>query len=55
MKEQVIVNATSVVFPSKPIVSSDAKDFIRKCLEYNQTRRWDPIEAFNSGYLQNRK
>lgn len=55
LKDQVIVKATSVSFPSKPNVSAECKEFIRKCLEYNVDDRWDVIEAFNSSYLQGKR
>jgi len=55
LKDQVIVRATSVSFPSKPNVSSECKEFIRKCLEYNVEERWDVVEVFNSSYLQGKR
>ena len=55
LKDQVIVHATSVTFPPKPFVSTECKEFIRKCLEHDQDQRWDVFEAFNSTYLQAKK
>lgn len=55
LKDQVIVKATSVNFPNKPNVSSECKEYIRKCLEYNVDERWDVIEAFSSSYLQGKR
>ena len=55
LKEQVIVNATAVNFPSKPNVSQDCREFIKKCLEYSQDNRWDVFEAFNSNFLTGKK
>lgn len=54
-KDQVIVNSGSVNFPSKPAVSSECKEFIRKCLDYNQDERFDVLEACNSLYLTGKK
>jgi tousled-like kinase len=55
MSDQVISRATSVVFPSKPSVSAECKEFIRRCLEYRQDDRWDVAEAYASQFLQSRK
>lgn len=46
-KEKVILRITSVVFPEKPNVSGDTKDFIKKCLTYEQNERIDVISAYN--------
>jgi tousled-like kinase len=50
--DQIITKATNVAFPSKPSVSVECKEFIRRCLEYHQEERWDVGEAFNSSYLR---
>jgi tousled-like kinase len=52
--DQIITKATNVAFPSKPSVSAECKEFIRRCLEYHQEERWDVAEAFNSAYLGKR-
>ena len=52
LSEQIITKATSVSFPSKPIVSAECREFIKKCLEYRQEERWDVLEAFASTYIQ---
>jgi tousled-like kinase len=41
-----MLKATSVNFPSKPILSAEGKDFIRKCLTYNMEARWDIADAY---------
>lgn len=55
VSDHVISRATNVVFPTKPSVSTECKEFIKKCLEYRQEDRWDVPEAFASAYLQSRK
>ena len=52
LSDQIIIKATSVNFPNKPVVSNECKEFIRKCLEYKQEDRWDVLEACNSGFMQ---
>ncbi|CAN0327899.1 unnamed protein product, partial [Laminaria digitata] len=41
LREKVIVNANRVEFPSKPVVSEEAKSFIRSCLTYTHATRPD--------------
>ena len=55
LSDQVIVKATSVTFPNKPVVSPECKEFIKKCLEYRQEDRWDVLEAFNSPFVQGKR
>jgi tousled-like kinase len=52
LREQVIVKATQVSFPAKPAVSAEGKDFIRRCLEYDQDQRWTAAEALAALYLR---
>ena len=40
-----------IEFPSKPSVSPEAKDFMRKCLTYKQEARWDVLTAAADPYL----
>ncbi|GAX76382.1 hypothetical protein CEUSTIGMA_g3828.t1 [Chlamydomonas eustigma] len=51
MRDRVMLNAREVEFPSKPSVSSEAKEFIRKCLAYRQEVRWDVLTASQDPYL----
>ncbi|KAL2911807.1 Serine/threonine-protein kinase tousled-like 2 [Polyrhizophydium stewartii] len=45
LHESVIASdAHALVFPPKPAVSQDAKDFLRRCLEYSKDRRPDVME-----------
>jgi len=55
VSDNVISRATNVTFPGKPSVSTEAKEFIKRCLEYRQEDRWDVPEAYASVYLQSRK
>lgn len=51
-KEGTILNAKKVDFPLIPVVSTEAKDFIRKCLQYNIEDRWNVQDAFYSSYIR---
>ncbi|KAL3693299.1 hypothetical protein R1sor_006950 [Riccia sorocarpa] len=51
LREDTIVKAHKVEFPSRPSVSSEAKDFIRRCLTYNQADRPDVLTAAQDPYL----
>jgi tousled-like kinase len=51
LREKTIINAKQVDFPSKPSVSSEAKDFIKRCLTYRQAGRPDVHEAVADAYL----
>ncbi|CDW76433.1 protein kinase domain containing protein [Stylonychia lemnae] len=52
LSDQTILNAREVIFPQKPIISDGCKEFIRKCLAYNQKDRYDVYEAYYSPYLK---
>lgn len=51
LREDTIIKAHKVDFPSKPTVSNEAKDFIRRCLTYNQADRPDVLTAAQDPYL----
>jgi tousled-like kinase len=42
-------------FPSKPIVSHEAKEFIKRCLEYRKDKRPDVLTLASDAYLVDRK
>ncbi|VDM41824.1 unnamed protein product [Toxocara canis] len=44
LEENTILKATEVNFPPKPVVSSAAQDFIRRCLQYRKEDRADVFE-----------
>lgn len=51
LREDTIINARKVDFPSKPAVSNEAKEFIRRCLTYNQAERPDVLTVAQDPYL----
>ena len=51
LKEQIILRSRKVIFPQKPIISNEAKDFIRRCLEYSQDDRMDIEMAVSHIYI----
>ncbi|XP_062212424.1 serine/threonine-protein kinase TOUSLED-like isoform X3 [Phragmites australis] len=51
LREDTIINARRVEFPSKPAVSNEAKDLIRRCLTYNQSERPDVLTIAQDPYL----
>eukprot|EP00250_Pteridium_aquilinum_P035223 c891_g1_i1 orf=671-2644(+) len=55
LREDTIIKANKVEFPSKPSISNEAKEFIRKCLTYNQSDRPDVLTAAHDPYLSHTK
>ncbi len=51
LQEKVILRANMVVFPNNPSVSNEGKEFIRKCLEYDQFKRADIASLAAGEYL----
>ncbi|XP_010247147.1 PREDICTED: serine/threonine-protein kinase TOUSLED isoform X2 [Nelumbo nucifera] len=51
LREDTIIKARKVEFPSKPAVSNEAKDLIRRCLTYNQAERPDVLTIAQDPYL----
>ncbi|KAJ6827076.1 serine/threonine-protein kinase TOUSLED [Iris pallida] len=51
LREDTIIKARRVEFPSKPSVSNEAKDLIRRCLTYNQAERPDVLSIAQDPYL----
>lgn len=51
LREDTIINARKVEFPSRPAVSNEAKDLIRRCLTYNQAERPDVLTIAQDPYL----
>lgn len=52
VRDQTILNARQVQFPSKPSISDACKDFIRRCLAYHHQDRYDVYESYYSPYLR---
>ncbi|XWS73785.1 hypothetical protein CRYUN_Cryun02cG0159200 [Craigia yunnanensis] len=51
LREDTIIKARKVEFPSRPTVSNEAKDLIRRCLTYNQAERLDVLSITQDPYL----
>uniref|UniRef100_A0A5S6K262 non-specific serine/threonine protein kinase n=1 Tax=Xenopus tropicalis TaxID=8364 RepID=A0A5S6K262_XENTR len=51
LQENTILKATEVQFPVKPVVSNEAKAFIRRCLAYRKEDRFDVHQLANDAYL----
>ncbi|XP_071732434.1 serine/threonine-protein kinase TOUSLED-like isoform X2 [Rutidosis leptorrhynchoides] len=51
LREDTIIKARKVEFPSRPSVSNEAKEFIRRCLTYNQEDRPDVLTIALDQYL----
>ncbi|KAL1557540.1 non-specific serine/threonine protein kinase [Salvia divinorum] len=51
LREDTIIKARKVEFPSRPSVSNEAKDFIRRCLTYNQAERPDVLAIAQDPYI----
>uniref|UniRef100_A0A1E1X8I2 non-specific serine/threonine protein kinase n=1 Tax=Amblyomma aureolatum TaxID=187763 RepID=A0A1E1X8I2_9ACAR len=52
LEENTILKATDVEFPAKPAVSNEAKQFIRRCLQYRKEDRIDVFCLSNEEYLK---
>lgn len=52
LEENIILKATEVVFPPKPAVSTEAKAFIRRCLQYRKEDRVDVLTLASDDYLK---
>ncbi|PRP88805.1 hypothetical protein PROFUN_00273 [Planoprotostelium fungivorum] len=51
LQDKVIINA-QLEFPAKPVVTQQAKDFIKRCLTMSQTMRPDVKSCFLDPYLK---
>ncbi|XP_074289716.1 serine/threonine-protein kinase TOUSLED [Silene latifolia] len=51
LREDTIIKARKVDFPSRPSVSAEAKELIRRCLTYNQAERPDVLSIAQDAYL----
>ncbi|XP_077514775.1 tousled-like kinase isoform X15 [Amblyomma americanum] len=52
LEENTILKATDVEFPAKPAVSNEAKQFIRRCLQYRKEDRIDVFSLSSEEYLK---
>ncbi|KAK9939277.1 hypothetical protein M0R45_015977 [Rubus argutus] len=51
LREDTIIKARKVEFPSRPAISNEAKEFIRRCLTYNQAERPDVLAIAQDPFL----
>lgn len=51
LREDTIIKARKVEFPSRPSISNEAKELIRRCLMYNQADRPDVLTIAQDPYL----
>ena len=51
LRNEVMLNARQVTFPSKPSVSAECKDFLLRCLAHNQIDRMDVHTAAQHPFL----
>ncbi|XP_019739048.1 serine/threonine-protein kinase tousled-like 2 isoform X3 [Hippocampus comes] len=51
LQENTILKATEVQFPPKPVVTPEAKTFIRRCLAYHKEDRVDVLQLAREPYL----
>lgn len=51
LEQNTILNATGIEFPSKPVATPEAKNFIRRCLMYDKELRPDVLTLCNDPYL----
>lgn len=52
LEENTILNARQVEFPAKPPVSQEAKNFMRRCLQYHKELRPDVLLLADDDYLK---
>jgi tousled-like kinase len=52
LENQIILNAKEVTFPAKPLISNEAKTFIKRCLTYNAKDRPDVVLLSDDEYLK---
>ncbi|XP_042364010.1 serine/threonine-protein kinase tousled-like 2 isoform X1 [Plectropomus leopardus] len=51
LQENTILKATEVQFPPKPVVTTEAKAFIRRCLAYHKEDRVDVLQLSSDPFL----
>uniref|UniRef100_A0A3Q2QI85 non-specific serine/threonine protein kinase n=1 Tax=Fundulus heteroclitus TaxID=8078 RepID=A0A3Q2QI85_FUNHE len=51
LQENTILKATEVQFPPKPVVTTEAKAFIRRCLAYHKEDRVDVLQLASDPFL----
>ncbi|XP_017293469.1 serine/threonine-protein kinase tousled-like 2 isoform X2 [Kryptolebias marmoratus] len=51
LQENTILKATEVQFPPKPVITTEAKAFIRRCLAYHKEDRVDVLQLASDPFL----
>ncbi|KAK6302132.1 hypothetical protein J4Q44_G00281850 [Coregonus suidteri] len=51
LQENTILKAKEVQFPPKPVVTTEAKSFIRRCLAYRKEERIDVLQLAQDPFL----
>lgn len=51
LEQNTILNAREVEFPAKPLVSAEAKKFIKQCLSYHKEQRPDVLTLCSDPYI----
>lgn len=55
LRNEVMLNAREVQFPTKPSCSAECKDFIKRCLAYRQEDRMDVHQAASHPFMNFKK
>ena len=55
LKDRIMQNAKILEIPNKPSISEDCKDFLRHCLAYRQSDRYDVFQALDSNFIRQDK
>jgi len=55
LSDRTMLQATQVIFPTKPAISNEAKAFIERCLTYSQQYRPDVMTLSQDAYLRIKK
>lgn len=52
LENKIILNAREIEFPIRPLISNEAKNFIRRCLTYEVRNRPDVLQLSEDDYLK---
>lgn len=55
IRDKIMYNANKVVFPAKPSISDECKEFIKGCLENRHEDRFNVFQALNSKFIRHDK
>lgn len=51
LKDKIILKSVTVNFPPKNGISNEAKEFMKNCLAYHESERYDIQQAYNAPYF----